>query len=62
MIILKKAKEEKMLLRGIADTTVLAEVAQTSSLIDLTRRYYWAMSNVNLDVAKKLGLTDIKKY
>ena len=62
MIISEKAREEEMLSKGIADTTVPAEVAQLLSLLDFARRYNWAMSNANLDEIKKLGLTGIKKY
>lgn len=32
------------------------------SFIDFSRKYIWTMSNGNLDVVKKLGLTNIKKY
>ena len=62
VIILQKAKEEEMLSGSIADTTVLAEMAQVSSFVDLTERYNWVMSNANLDVVKELELTGIKKY
>ncbi len=60
VIISEKAREEEMLSKGIADTTAPAEVAQVLSLVDLTKRYNWAISNANLDIAKKLGLTNIK--
>ncbi len=63
VIILEKAREEEMLsLEGIADTTAPAEVTRVSSLVDLTGRYNWAMSDADLDAAKELGLTGIKKY
>ncbi len=62
MIILEKVKEEEILLENIADMTASAEIAWVSSLVDLTGRYNWVMSNPDLDVAKKLGLTGIKKY
>ncbi len=63
VIILEKAREEEMLsLEGIADTTAPAEVARVSSPVDLIGRYNWVMSNTNLNAAKELGLTDIKKY
>ena len=51
-----------MLLESIADTTVPAEVAQVLNFVNFAVRYNWAMSDANLDIAKKLGLTDIKKY
>ena len=38
------------------------EIAQALSFIDFEKKYILVMSNVDLDVAKKLGLTDIKKY
>ena len=62
MIILEKAKEEEILSKCIANMTAQAEVAQVLSLIDLLRRFNWAMSNIDLEVAKKRRLTGIKKY
>ena len=62
VIILEKAREKKMLLESIANTTAPAKVAQLLSLIDLARRYNWAMSDAELDAAKKQGLNGIKKY
>ncbi len=61
VIILEKAREKK-LLEGSADTTAPAKVARASSPINLAWKYRWAMSNVDMDAAKKLGLTGIKKY
>ena len=62
IIISEKARKEEMLSKLLADTTTPAEVAQVSNLVDLARRYNWAMSNADLNAAKKLGLTSIKKY
>ena len=62
MIISEKARKEKTLSKDIANTTALVKVAQVSSLINLAGRCNWAISNIDLDVAKKLGLTRIKKY
>ena len=62
VIILEKTREEEMLSKNIANTTTPAEVAQVSSLVDLTGRYNWAMNDANLDLVKELGLTGIKKY
>ena len=62
VIITKKVREKKKLFEGIADTTALAEIAQATGCVDLAERYMWAMSNANLDAAKELGLTGIKKY
>ena len=38
------------------------EMAQTLSPINFIGKYIWAMSNADLDTAKKLELTSIKKY
>ena len=62
MIIKEKAGEKKELLEGIADITAPAKVTQAPSSIDLARKYMWAISNANLDAAKKLRLTSIIKY
>ncbi len=39
MIISEKVREEEMLLKDIADTTMVMEVAQISSFVLLARRY-----------------------
>ena len=62
VIFKEKIREKIRLSKGIGDTTTSAEVAQESNLINLARNYMWAMSNIDLDAVKKLGLTDIKKY
>ncbi len=62
VIISKKARKEEMLSESIADTTVPAEVARVLSHVNLAGRYNWAMSDADLDTAKELGLTGIKKY
>ena len=35
---------------------------RTSSLMDLDGKYIWAISNIDIDAAKNLGLTSIKKH
>ena len=62
MIIEEKAREKKGLSEDITDTTTLAKVAWTLNLVDLAGKYMWAISNANIDAAKKLRLTGIKKY
>ena len=62
MDIEEKARKKKELLKGITDTTALAKVAQALSPVDFARKYMWAISNINIDVAKQLGLLGIKKY
>ncbi len=52
---MEKAREKK-LLEAPVDTTASAKVAQASSFIDLVWKYKWAISNVDIDVAKELGL------
>ena len=62
VIIIEKAKKKKRLSKGITNTTTLAELSQASSLVDFAERYMLAISNADLDAAKKLGLTGIKKH
>ncbi len=62
VIILEKIRKEEILSKDIVDTTMSAKVAWVLSLVDFTRRYNLAMNNANLDVAKELRLTSIKKY
>ena len=45
-----------------ADKIAKADVARTSSPIDLDGKYMWAMSNIDINVARDLGLTGIKKH
>ena len=63
MIISKKVleKEGQLIIRK-ADKIVLAEIRITLSLIDINGKYIWVISNVDIDAAKDLGLTDIKKH
>lgn len=51
-----------MLLRGIANTTRLAKVTQELSLNNLVGRYKQVIRDVDMNVAKELRLTGIKKY
>ena len=63
VIISRKAleKEGQLVVRN-ADKIALAEVGKTLSLIDLDGKYMWAISNVDIDVARDLGLIGIKKH
>lgn len=61
-MILEKAKKKKQLLENIANTTTLAKITLTSSFINFTRRYKQKINNTNLNAAKKLGLTRLKRY
>ena len=63
VIISKKApeKERQWVVRN-ADKIALAEVGRTSSPMDLDGKYMWAINNVDIDAARDLGLTGIKKH
>ena len=63
VIISKKAleKEGQLVVRN-ADKIALAEVGRTSSPMGLDGKYMWAISNVDIDAARDLGLTGIKKH
>ena len=45
-----------------ANKISLAEVGKTSSPMDLDSQYIWAISNIDIDAARDLGLTGIKKH
>ena len=45
-----------------ADKIAQVEVVRTLSPMDLDGKYMWTMSNIDIDAAKDLGLTDIKKH
>ncbi len=62
VIISEKARKEKMLSENIVNMTAPMKVARVLSLIDFAESYNWAMSDADLDVAKELKLTGIKKY
>ena len=63
VVISQKAweKEGQLVIKNV-DKIAQTEVMRTSSLIDLDGKYMWAMSNVDIDTARDLGLTGIKKY
>ena len=44
------------------DKITLAKVGKTSSFINLDSKYMWTIRNIDIDVARDLGLTGIKKY
>ena len=63
VVISKKAREkEGQLVVRNADKIAQAEVARTSSPMDLDGKYMWVMSNVDIDAARDLELTGIKKH
>ena len=45
-----------------ANKIALVEVARTSSPMDLNGKYMWAISNVDIDAARDLVITGIKKH
>ena len=40
----------------------MAEFGKTLGLIDLNNKDFWAISNIDINVAKNLGLTSIQKH
>lgn len=62
MRLLQKKSRKKKLSKDIVNITTLAKMAQIFSFINLVERYMWVISNVNLDIIKKLRLTNMKKY
>lgn len=59
---MKKIKKEEKLLEDIINITPSADIAQAITSVDLTLKHQWLISNANLDIAKKLGLTKVNKY
>ncbi len=64
MIILaeKSRENEELLVIENVNKTLMAEVVKVSSAIDLHRKCTWIINNSDMDIAKDLGLTGIKKY
>ena len=62
IISIRSLEKEGQLVVTNADKIALAEVGRTSSPTDLDGKYIWAISNIDIDVARDLGLTEIKKH
>lgn len=62
IIILEKAKEKKKLSKNFINITIVVKMTQILSLVDFAQKYRWAMNKADIDEAKKLRLTGIKKY
>lgn len=59
----KGRKNEKQLaMENLLYKTAMAEVAKVSNVINLGVQYSQAISNIDIDIARDLGLTRIKKY
>ena len=54
-------KEGQLVMRN-GDKIALVEIGKTLSPIDLDGKYIWAISNHDIDAARDLKLTGIKKY
>lgn len=54
--------KKENLSKSMTGITILAKVAQTLNFVDFAGRYKWAISKTDLDIAKKVELTGIKKY
>lgn len=57
-----RKNEEQLAMENILNKSAMAEVIKVSNVIDLGSKYSWAISNTDIDVAKDLGLTGMKKY
>lgn len=44
------------------DKAAMTKVAKVLRLIDMSNKYRWAISNVEMDAAKNPGLISVKKY
>lgn len=63
MVVAKKSRKNKQLLAmKNTNKTIIAELSKLSSTIDLSSKYPQIISNVDMDIARNLGLTNIKKY
>lgn len=60
LILLEKTREKEKISDDIVDTNMLVEVASMSSLIDLTWKYKWAISNTDVNATNKPRLTRFK--
>lgn len=44
------------------DKISIAKVAKVLNVINLSSKYSWAISNIDINITRDLELTDIKKY
>lgn len=58
----QKQRIKRELVDENIDKIVMVDIIRTSSLINLNSRYIQAISNININAAKNLGLINIKKY
>ena len=61
-MIKKKSMEKEGLSESITNIIAMTEVTWVSSFVNFAKKYMWTMNNADMNVAKKLGLTSIKKY
>lgn len=54
--------EKQLAIENLLYKTAIAKVAKVSSVINLGIQYSQAISNIDIDIARNLGLTHIKKY
>lgn len=59
---LEKVREDEELLKSITNIARPTDVTQATSLVDLTLKYKWTISNADFNIAKKLRLTWVNKY
>ncbi len=55
-------KGRKLLTIENTEKTAIVEVTKVLSDIDLGSKHSWAISNADMDAARDLGLTSIRKY
>lgn len=63
IVVTEKSRENKKLLAiENIDKTIMVEVTKVLSAINLRSKHNWAISNVDIDVARDLRLIYIQKY
>lgn len=60
VIILEKAQKRQSI--NIIDTIMLAKMAEILSLNNFTKKYMLVINNIDINVVKKLGLTNVNKH
>ncbi len=64
VVVAEKGRKNKkqLVMENLLDKTAMAKVAKVLIVIDLGSKYSWAISDIDINIARDLGLTDIKKY
>lgn len=62
IVVKKDKKNKKLFIIENGNITAITKVAKVSNAIIFKNKHSWIINNINIDIAKNLGLIGIKKY